>query len=148
MNQPLVSTVLPRLVLQEAREKSLKRLHPWIFSKAVKSVSGKPADGQTVEIISSKGEWLGYAAYSAQSQIRARVWSFNKDEVVDDAFFLQRITRAWQLRTELFDLNQTTGLRVVVAESDCLPGVTIDKYNDVLVCQLLSAGADAWREAI
>lgn len=148
MNQPLVSTVLPRLVLQEAREKSLKRLHPWIFSKAVKSVSGKPADGQTVEIISSKGEWLGYAAYSAQSQIRARVWSFNKDEVVDDAFFLQRITRAWQLRTELFDLNQTTGLRVVAAESDGLPGVTIDKYNDVLVCQLLSAGADAWREAI
>ena len=148
MNQPLVSTVLPRLMLQETREKSLKRLHPWIFSKAVKSVSGKPSDGQTVEVISSKGEWLGYAAYSAQSQIRARVWSFNKDEVVDDAFFLQRITRAWQLRTELFDLNQTTGLRVVAAESDGLPGVTIDKYNDVLVCQLLSAGADAWRDAI
>lgn len=148
MNQPLVSTVLPRLILQETREKSLKRLHPWIFSKAVKSVSGKPSDGQTVEVISSKGEWLGYAAYSAQSQIRARVWSFNKDEVVDDAFFLQRITRAWQLRTELFDLNQTTGLRVVAAESDGLPGVTIDKYNDVLVCQLLSAGADAWRDAI
>ena len=148
MNQPLVSTVLPRLILQETREKSLKRLHPWIFSKAVKSVSGKPSDGQTVEVISSKGEWLGYAAYSAQSQIRARVWSFNKDEIVDDAFFLQRITRAWQLRTELFDLNQTTGLRVVAAESDGLPGVTIDKYNDVLVCQLLSAGADAWRDAI
>ena len=148
MNQPLVSTVLPRLMLQETREKSLKRLHPWIFSKAVKSVSGKPSDGQTVEVISSKGEWLGYAAYSAQSQIRARVWSFNKDEIVDDAFFLQRITRAWQLRTELFDLNQTTGLRVVAAESDGLPGVTIDKYNDVLVCQLLSAGADAWRDAI
>lgn len=148
MNQPLVSSVLPRLILQETREKSLKRLHPWIFSKAVKSVSGKPSDGQTVEVVSSKGEWLGYAAYSAQSQIRARVWSFNKDEVVDDDFFLRRIQRAWQMRTELFDLNQTTGLRVVAAESDGLPGVTIDKYDDVLVCQLLSAGADAWRDAI
>lgn len=148
MNQPLASSTLPRLVLQDSREKSLKRLHPWIFSKAVKTVSGKPADGQTVEVISSKGEWLGYAAYSAQSQIRARVWTFNKDEAVDESFFLHRIKRAWQMRTELFDLNQTTGLRVVAAESDGLPGVTIDKYNDILVCQLLSAGADAWRDAI
>ncbi len=142
------ASTLPRLILQETREKSLKRLHPWIFSKAVKSVSGNPTNGQTVEVVSSKGEWLGYAAYSAESQIRARVWSFNQADCIDAAFFQRRIARAWQLRTEIFDLSQTTGLRVVAAESDGLPGVTIDKYDTILVCQLLSAGAEKWRDAI
>jgi 23S rRNA (cytosine1962-C5)-methyltransferase len=148
MNKPSVATSMPRVTLQETREKSLKRLHPWIFSKAVKSVSGNPANGQTIEVVSSKGEWLGYASYSAESQIRARIWSFDQAEQIDSDFFQRRIARAWQLRSEIFDLSQTTGLRVVAAESDGLPGVTIDKYDTVLVCQLLSAGADHWRNAI
>lgn len=139
---------MPSLTLQDSREKSLKRQHPWIFSKAVHKVNGNPADGQTVAVYSSKGDWLCYAAYSSQSQIRARAWSFLQTEVIDEAFFQRRIARAWQLRTELYDLTDTTGLRVVAAESDGLPGVTIDKYDTILVCQLLSAGADAWRHAI
>lgn len=139
---------MPSLTLQDSREKSLKRQHPWIFSKAVHKVNGNPADGQTVAVYSSKGEWLCYAAYSSQSQIRARAWSFVQTEVIDEAFFRRRIARAWQLRTELYDLTDTTGLRVVAAESDGLPGVTIDKYDTILVCQLLSAGADTWRDAI
>lgn len=148
MNQPDISQSLPTLTLQDSREKSLKRRHPWVFSKAVKHVSGKPDNGQTVSVVNSKGEWLCYAAYSAESQIRARAWSFDKNELIDAAFFQRRIARAWQLRTELFDLEQTTGLRVVAAESDGLPGVTIDKYDTILVCQLLSAGADSWRNEI
>lgn len=139
---------MPSLTLQDSREKSLKRQHPWIFSKAVHKVNGNPADGQTVAVYSSKGDWLCYAAYSGQSQIRARAWSFVQSEVIDEAFFHRRIARAWQLRTELYDLTDTTGLRVVAAESDGLPGVTIDKYDTILVCQLLSAGADIWRHAI
>ena len=148
MNQPDINHALPIITLQDSREKSLKRHHPWVFSKAVKHVSGKPENGQTVSIVSSKGEWLCYAAYSGQSQIRARAWSFQQSENIDQAFFQRRIARAWQLRTELYDLNLTTGLRVVAAESDGLPGVTIDKYDDILVCQLLSAGAELWRDAI
>ena len=148
MNQPDFSQSLPTLTLQDSREKSLKRRHPWVFSKAVKHVSGKPDNGQTVSVVNSKGEWLCYAAYSGESQIRARAWSFDKNELIDAAFFQRRIARAWQLRTELFDLEQTTGLRVVAAESDGLPGVTIDKYDTILVCQLLSAGADSWRNEI
>ncbi|GAB2913138.1 class I SAM-dependent rRNA methyltransferase [Rheinheimera gaetbuli] len=148
MNQPDINQSLPTLTLQDSREKSLKRRHPWVFSKAVKHVSGKPSNGQTVSVQSSKGEWLCYAAYSGESQIRARAWSFDNNEQVDAEFFQRRIARAWQLRTEMFDLEQTTGLRVVAAESDGLPGVTIDKYDTILVCQLLSAGADSWRTEI
>ena len=148
MNTSTATSTLPTITLQDSREKSLKRRHPWIFSKAVKHVSGKPENGDTVSVLSSKGEWLCYAAYSGQSQIRARVWSFNQQEQIDAAFFASRIERAWQLRTTLYDLNQTNGLRVVAAESDGLPGITIDKYDTILVCQLLSAGAERWRDQI
>lgn len=148
MKQAENGHAFPSIILQDSREKSLKRRHPWIFSKAIKEVKGKPQNGQTVAVVSSKGEWLCYAAFSGQSQIRARAWSFVEHEHIDDAFFLRKIGRAWQLRTELYDLQQTTGLRVVAAESDGLPGVTIDKYDNILVCQLLSAGADYWRDAI
>lgn len=148
MKQAENGKALPSLILQDSREKSLKRRHPWVFSKAIKEVKGNPQNGQTVAVISSKGEWLCDAAYSGQSQIRARAWTFSQEEQVDETFFYRRISRAWQLRTELYDLQQTTGLRVVAAESDGLPGVTIDKYDTVLVCQLLSAGADYWRDAI
>ena len=68
--------------------------------------------------------------------------------MIDADFFYRRIQQAWAVRQQLFDLNQTNGIRVVAAESDGLPGVTIDLYADVLVCQLLSAGAERQRKHI
>lgn len=143
-----ISNQLPTIVLQDSREKSLKRLHPWIFSKAIKQVKGNPASGDTVEIVSSNGQWLARAAYSPESQIRARVWTFDNSEQIDQIYFSSRIAQSWELRKSLFDLNSTTALRVVAAESDGLPGVTIDKYQNILVCQLLSAGAEKYRPMI
>jgi len=133
------------IILQVDREKSLKRRHPWVFSKAVKAVKGKPASGDTVDVLSAEGQWLGRGAYSPDSQIRVRIWTFDPNEQIDADFFQRRLQRAWSLRQDLFDLNQTNGLRVVAAESDGLPGITIDLYKDVLVCQLLSAGAERFR---
>lgn len=143
-----ISNQLPTIVLQDSREKSLKRQHPWIFSKAIKQVKGNPASGDTVEVVSSNGQWLARAAYSPESQIRARVWTFDSNEQVDQRYFSSRIAQAWSLRQSLFDLNSTTALRIVAAESDGLPGITIDKYQDILVCQLLSAGAEKYRPMI
>ncbi len=136
------------IILQPEREKSLRRRHPWVFSKAVLQVKGKPVSGETVDVLSHDGKWLCRGAYSADSQIRVRAWTFNEKEQIDQAFFTRRIQRAWSVRQDMYDLNQTNGLRIVAAESDGLPGVTIDLYADVLVCQLLSAGADANREFI
>ena len=136
------------IILQPEREKSLRRRHPWVFSKAVLQVKGKPESGETVDVLTHDGKWLCRGAYSADSQIRVRAWTFNEKEQIDQAFFTRRIQRAWSVRQDMYDLNQTNGLRVVAAESDGLPGVTIDLYADVLVCQLLSAGADANRELI
>ena len=136
------------VILQADREKSLKRRHPGVFSKAVKQVKGTPNSGDTVDVVTADGNWLGRGAYSPDSQIRVRIWTFDQAEVIDSEFFSRRIGQAWQLRQQLFDLSQTNGIRVVAAESDGLPGLTIDLYADVLVCQLLSAGVERHRKHI
>lgn len=136
------------IILQNDRDKSLKRRHPWVFSQAVKQVHGTPNSGDTVDILSADGKFVARGAYSPNSQIRARVWTFDQNEQIDAEFFLRRIAQAWAVRQQLFDLSQTSGIRVVAAESDSLPGVTIDLYADVLVCQLLSAGAERQRKHI
>lgn len=132
--------------LKPQKCKSLRRLHPWVFSGAIAKVKGNPNSGDTVSIHSAEGDWLGYAAWSPQSQIRARVWSFNQGDSIDAAFFARRIAAAYELRQGL--AINSNAWRLVAAEADELPGVTIDKYDNWLVCQLLSAGAERWRNAI
>ena len=132
--------------LHAGKEKSLRRLHPWVFSGAIARVKGTPQAGETVSVHSAEGDWLGYAAWSPQSQIRARIWSFNQGETINAAFFAKRIAAAKALRESL--TISSNAYRLVAAEADELPGVTIDKYDNWLVCQLLSTGADYWREAI
>jgi 23S rRNA G2069 N7-methylase RlmK/C1962 C5-methylase RlmI len=82
------------LILKPGREKSLLRHHPWIFSGAVGGVEGNPAPGATVEVLSSDRQFLARAAYSPTSQIRARAWTFDPTESVDEAFFRHRLQRA------------------------------------------------------
>jgi 23S rRNA (cytosine1962-C5)-methyltransferase len=91
---------------------------------------------------------LGRAAYSPKSQIRARFWTFDAEESIDDAFFKRRIAAAVALRQALPELRGQQGLRLIHAESDGLPGVIADQYGDTVVVQLTSAGADKWRSAI
>jgi 23S rRNA (cytosine1962-C5)-methyltransferase len=140
--------VTPALVLKPGRDKSLRRHHPWVFSGAVARVEGDPASGDTVEIRAATGKTLGHAAYSPRSQIRARAWSFDPAETVDAAFLRARIARALGMRARLAATRHTNALRLVHGESDGLPGLVVDRYADVLVAQLLSAGAERWREAI
>ncbi|WP_125778918.1 class I SAM-dependent methyltransferase [Pseudoalteromonas rubra] len=130
------------LYLQPGREKSLKRKHPWIFSKAIKKVKGKPALGDTVTIYSHDGQYLATAAYSPDSQIRARIWSFDQSEQIEQSFFERKLSRALAAREQVIEEGQLTGFRLCAAESDGLPGITIDKFDNYLVCQLLSAGAE------
>ncbi|WP_105189959.1 class I SAM-dependent methyltransferase [Pseudoalteromonas sp. T1lg48] len=130
------------IYLQPGREKSLKRKHPWIFSKAVKKVKGNLALGDTVTVYDSQGKFLATAAYSPESQIRARVWSFDEREQIDVEFFHKRLLRALDVRQHTIAEGGLTGYRLCAAESDGLPGITIDKFANYLVCQLLSAGAE------
>jgi 23S rRNA (cytosine1962-C5)-methyltransferase len=135
------------IILNKGRDKSLRRRHPWIFSRGINRVEGEPKLGETVDVLSANGEWLAKAAYSPNSQIRARVWSFDKINI-DLTFFIKRIEMAKMLREETILREGATGYRLVAAESDGLPGITIDVFDNYLVCQLLSAGAEYHKQTI
>ncbi len=135
--------------LKPNREKSVKRKHPWVFSGAVQAVVGNPGLGETVEVISAEGEELGYAAYSPHSSIRARMWNFDTAREIDDIFIASKMRIAISLRNSQHLLNtKNNSCRLINAESDGLPGLIVDKYDDLLVVQLLSAGPERWKDTI
>lgn len=136
------------LTLLEGRETSLARRHPWIFAGAVSAVRGQPASGDTVDVEDARGQWLGRAAYSPQSQIAARMWTFDPAERITADFFAHRLAQAAQRRAAAGVPALSNAYRLAHAESDGLPGLIVDKYADWLVVQCLSAGAERWREAI
>ena len=136
------------LTLKPGRERSLLRRHPWVFSGAVGGVEGDPAPGATVEIRAADGAWMARGAYSPSSQIRARVWSFRGEEEIAPGFFRKRVADAFLRRTPLLEGGRLDALRLVHSENDGLPGVVVDRYGSFLVLQLLSTGAEAWREAL
>ena len=142
------SARFPRLVLAKGREKSLLRRHPWVFSGAVSRMEGKSRPGETIDIVDAQGKWLARGAFSPESQIRARVWTFDKDELIDIAFFTRRLQQAQQWRDWLAERDGLDSYRLIAGESDGLPGVTIDRFGNFLVLQLLSAGAEYQRAAI
>ncbi len=102
--------------------------------------------GETVAVRTDRGRFLARAAYSPSSQIAARVWSWDEDDVIDEAFIAGRIQKAVAARADLAE--RTDACRLVFAESDGLPGVIADRYDDHVVVQLSSAGADHWRSAV
>jgi 23S rRNA (cytosine1962-C5)-methyltransferase len=136
------------LILKKGREKSLRRRHPWIFSGAFEKVNGKPGPGDTVEVREASGNALAVAAFSPQSQIRARVWSFDPNQAIASEFFRDRIERAVALRETLPAARHANAMRLVHGESDGLPGLIVDRYADVLVAQFLAAGVERWRDPI
>jgi 23S rRNA (cytosine1962-C5)-methyltransferase len=136
---------MPSLPLKAGREKSLLRRHPWIFSGAVQHEDENIASGETVDVLSSTGQYLAQAAYSPSSQIRARVWTF-KEEPVDQDFLRKRIRSAVQAREGWGLRRDTDSYRLIYAESDNLPGLIVDRYGDVLVLQSLTAGSEVWKE--
>jgi len=137
---------LPAAVLKDGREKSLLARHPWIYSGAIERAPDLPP-GASVDVHAADGTWLARAAYSPASQIRARVWSFDPAEAIDADFFRRRVDAAVARRHAMFDAAHDAA-RIVHAESDGMPGVIADRYGDVVVVQLLSAGADAHRATI
>lgn len=134
-----------RLFLAKGREKSLLRRHPWVFSGAVTRVEGNAVSGETIDVCDFQGKWLARAAFSPQSQIRARVWTFDQQESVDRDFFINRLQTAQQWRTLLAKRDDLTGYRLIAGESDGMPGITIDRFQNFIVLQLLSAGAEYQR---
>ena len=152
------AAVQPGIVLKPGREKSLLRRHPWVFSGAIERVDGTPVSGDTLPVRDNAGNFLAWAAYNPDSQITARVWSWNEGESIDAAFFHRKISQALKMRQDLLpsplageglgERGVSSGLRLIHAESDGLPGLVVDQYGDTLVMQVGSAGAERWRDTI
>jgi len=138
----------PCIILKTGREKSLLRRHPWIFSGAIERVDGAPVRGDTLPVRDDAGNFLAWAACNPDSQITARVWSWSEAENIDENFFRNRISSALAARRELKLADKSNGMRLIHAESDGLPGLIVDRYGEVLVMQVGSAGAERWRDTI
>jgi 23S rRNA (cytosine1962-C5)-methyltransferase len=136
-----------RVTLKPGRDKSLRQRHPWVYSGAILRVDGAPAAGETVTLHGTDGAFLASAAWSPESNIRARVWSFDASALIDAGFLAARVRAAVRLRDGLLDAEHT-GCRLIHGESDALPGVIADRFGETVVVQLLTAGAEAWRDAL
>lgn len=139
----------PRILLKKNQDRRIRGGHPWVFSNEIGSIEGAPEDGGLVEVTDFRGAFLGRAYWNHQSLISARVLTRGRDEI-DAAFFEKRIERAVRTRQQIFPGERV--LRLVHGESDQLPGLVIDRYDDVLVVQMLTLGierrADLVREAL
>lgn len=134
--------------LKKDRHKSLLRKHPWVFSGAIHSIKGEPKNGETVKVISFDGKFICWASYSIKSQISLRVWSFIENEEINFEFFKTKIEQAFNYKRVILKLDGTNAFRLINSEGDDLPGLIVDKYDDYLVCQFLSAGAEYWKTTI
>jgi 23S rRNA (cytosine1962-C5)-methyltransferase len=137
-----------KIILKPGREKSLLRRHPWVFSGAVARIEGKAAAGDTVHVVAADGQFLGIAALNPDANISARVWDWHEATQINTAFFHRRLEAAIGMRRTLFARKPDEAERLVHGESDGLPGLIVDRYADVLVVQISSAGCNRWREAI
>ena len=136
-----------QIEISKKAESSLNEGHPWIYDGELKNIKGKPKNGDLVDIVSFKGKYLGTGFYNDNSKIKIRVISKNANDKFDSAFFERRIKYAWDYRKTVMgdDLNCC---RVIFGEADTFPGLTVDKFSDILVTQTLSLGIEQRKDII
>lgn len=130
------------VTLKPKRDRPTRLGHPWIFSGAIERVDGAPLPGEPVRVCAASGDILGVGAWSPESQIRIRMWCFGREVQVDETFFREKLAAALAVRAEMATRFDTNALRIVNAEADGLPGITVDQYGDVLSGQFTTVGAE------
>ena len=133
-----------KLYLKRGREKPVKHYHPWIFSGAIKRLDGEPFLGETVMVVDADGDFLAWGAYSPESQIRVRIWSWAQEQEITREYFRTLISGALEYRKRIGYIYPMR--RLIHGESDGLPGLIADQYADVLVLQILSSGVEFWKD--
>ncbi len=126
---------LPRIVLKPGRHTPVRGRHPWLHDSAVGRVENGPADGDEVDVCSSDGRWLARGLYNSHSRIRVRLYTWNSEERIDDAFWRRRLEAAADLRLGLGYDTPAGAARLVYSEGDGLSGLIIDRYAGHLVVQ-------------
>jgi 23S rRNA (cytosine1962-C5)-methyltransferase len=139
------------LILKKNEGRLLKAGGAWVFDNEIESILGEYENGDIVIIKDNDGITLGKGFINDNSKIRVRLLSRNADTEIDRKFFRMRVEDAWNFRKSVMNENTDDGLnslRIIFGEADFLPGLTVDKYNDVLVVQSLAYGIDCFKEVI
>lgn len=134
------------VILKAGKERPLYRHHPWVYSNAVDRFEGKVYPGSTVHVLDHQGKFVAKGLYSPSSQIRVRILTWDESEPIDHAFFKRRIAKAIEHRQRW--VKNTNAIRLIFGESDGLPGLVVDQYDNTLVCQFLFVGMEHWKEAV
>ncbi|MBQ8135496.1 MAG: class I SAM-dependent rRNA methyltransferase [Clostridia bacterium] len=128
-------------------ENSLQHGHPWIYDTEVTELDAEPKDGDIVDVVSGRGRFIGSGFYNSNSKIRIRLISRNANDKFDAAFFERRIRYAWEYRKTVMGKDLDC-CRIIFGEADTFPGLTVDKFHDILVTQTLSLGIEKRKDII
>ena len=132
----------PIVTITKKGQRSIEAGHPWVYAGEVLSCPESAENGAIVDVCSEKGTWLGAGLLSRASLIRVRLLSRNANDNFDEGFWLRRFQYAWAYRKTVLAPPDLTACRVVFGESDGLPGLTVDRFGDILVTQTLSFGLE------
>ena len=138
----------PQIAITPKGEAALTGGHPWVYEGEVTSVTGSPADGGLVDVVSRRGSWLGAGFYNSRSLIRVRLLSRNPNDRFDADFWARRVKYAWDYRKTVMAPEELTCCRVIFGEADHFPGLTVDRFGPVLVAQVLCLGLDRVKDVI
>ena len=151
----------PQAIVTRKAARSLAQGHPWVFEGEVLRMLPSPLDGSDatngclVDVLEENDTWQGTGLLSLQSKIRVRIVSRNANDRFDEAFWRRRIQWAWEHRVTTMGARSLPGMpsdleacRVIFSEADGLPGLTVDRYGQVLVAQVGTVGMDALREQL
>jgi 23S rRNA (cytosine1962-C5)-methyltransferase len=145
-NVHLGGAVLADVYLEKSRKKRLEAGHPWVYRNEIARIEGEPEPGGIVRVLSASGQFLASGYYNAKSQIAVRIVGFDAVAEMDRAFFADRFRRCLEHRERF--LPGVKSCRLVYGEADFLPGLVVDRFDDVLVVQILSLGMERRREQI
>ena len=138
----------PRITVTPKGEKSLRGGHPWIYADEVTSLSAAPADGSLVDVYSAKDKYLGTGFYNSHSKIRVRILSRNANDSFDASFWERRLRYAVAYRRTVMGEQDFRCCRLIFGEADGFPGLTVDRFENVLVAQVLSLGTEGIRDLL
>ena len=138
----------PRITITPKGEKALRGGHPWIYADEVTSLSDTPADGGLVDVYSVKDKYLGTGFYNSHSKIRVRILSRNANDSFDALFWERRLRYAAAYRRTVMGERDFRCCRLVFGEADGFPGLTVDRFEGVLVAQVLSLGIESTRDLL
>ncbi len=138
----------PSVQVTRKQEASLHSGHPWVYADEIHTDTSAFENGCLVDVLSLKGQYLGTGLYSEKSLIRIRILSTNANEKFDRAFFARRAAYALQYREDVMAEQDLACCRLIHGEADGLPGLTVDRYNGILVSEVLSYGMEQRKEMI